>query len=189
MDSFYSENELQNFGFLCIGECVKISRKASIYNAQSMKIGNNVRVDDFCILSGHIEVGNNIHIAAYTALYGGTAGIYIDDYVNLSSRIGIYAICDDFSGESMTSPVIPEQYKNVSSKPVYIGKHTIIGANSIILPGIRIAEGSAFGCFSFVNRESEEWSLNVGIPFHRIGDRKKDILILTEQYEKSRYKV
>ena len=147
--SFYSNDELKEIGLKKWGEGVQISRKASIYGADKISIGNNVRIDDFCILSGKIEIGSYVHIAAYSALYGGTEGIYIEDYANLSSRVSVYSISDDYSGESMTSPMIPDEYKAVVSKPVIIRKHVIIGSTSVILPGVRLLEGSAFGSFSF----------------------------------------
>ncbi|MBQ7920638.1 MAG: acyltransferase [Lachnospiraceae bacterium] len=182
MESFYSRKELEQIGFKALGnENVLISRKASIYGAENMTIGSNVRVDDFCILSGKIELGNHIHIAAYSALYGGELGIYISDYANLSSRICIYSVSDDYSGETMTNPMIPAEYKNVDSRPVYIGKHVIIGSTSVVLPGVKLAEGSAFGCFSFINHDSEPWSVNVGIPFRKIKARTKTILDLEKK--------
>ena len=45
--SFYSEEELQQMGFAHVGHDVMISRKASIYGASNIWIGNHVRVDDF----------------------------------------------------------------------------------------------------------------------------------------------
>ena len=69
MDSFYSQNELLELGFKKIGTNVLISKKSSIYNAQNIEIGDNVRIDDFCLLSGTIKLGNYIHIGAYSALY------------------------------------------------------------------------------------------------------------------------
>ncbi len=69
-----------------------------------MAINDNVRIDDFCILSGHIEIGSYIHIAAYSALYGGQAGIFMDDFLNISSRVFVYSVSDDYSGETMTNP-------------------------------------------------------------------------------------
>lgn len=70
MDSFFSKEELQLLN-IKVGKNVKISRKSSIYG-YNIEIGDNVRIDDFCILSGKIRLGNYIHIAAYSALYGGT---------------------------------------------------------------------------------------------------------------------
>lgn len=184
MNSFYDIEELEALGLKSVGNDVYISKKASIYSADKISIGNNVRIDDFCILSGHIEIGSNIHIAAYTALYGGEEGIYLADYVNISSRVSIYSISDDYSGNSMTSPVIPDKFKKIISLPVYIEKHVIIGATSVVLPGVRLREGSSFGCFSMINRDSEEWSINVGIPFKKIKERSKKILELEKKYIK-----
>lgn len=184
MNSFYSEEELKEIGFRNCGKNVYISRKCSIYGAERIEIGNHVRIDDFCILSGRILLGDYIHIAAYTALYGGEAGITIQDYANVSSRVSIYSVSDDYSGESMSNPMIPEKYKKVVSKPVKIGKHTIIGASSIIMPGVELAEGGSFGAFSFINKNTESWSIYVGIPCKKIKNRKKDLLELEKKFQK-----
>lgn len=183
MNSFYSDEELNSLGLKIVGKNVLISRKASIYGAGLISIGSNVRIDDFCILSGKIEIGNNVHVAAYSALYGGRDGIYIRDYVNLSSRVSVYSVSDDYSGETMTNPTIPDEYKNVESAPVIIDKHVIIGSTSVVMPGVTLREGSAFGCFSYINRDSEPWSINVGIPFRKVKKRKRDLLALQSDYE------
>ena len=77
MSSFYSVDELNTLGLKSFGENVLISRKCSIYSPEKISIGNNVRIDDFCILSGNISLGSHIHISAYSALYG-TKGIIMD---------------------------------------------------------------------------------------------------------------
>lgn len=182
MNSFYSDEELKEIGFRSIGANVLISKKCSIYGAQNISIGNNIRIDDFCILSGKIQLGNNIHVAAYSALYGGTDGITIEDFANLSSRVTVYSVSDDYSGKTMTNPTIPDKYKNVQSAPVFIGRHSIIGSNAVVLPGVVIAEGSSFGSFSFINRDSEAWSINIGIPFKKIKDRSKNLLEIEKMY-------
>jgi serine acetyltransferase len=50
--SFLSREKLMEIGFKSIGENVLLSSKASIYGPENIEIGNNVRIDDFCILSG-----------------------------------------------------------------------------------------------------------------------------------------
>ena len=180
--SFYSEEELRELGLGGCGENVKLSRHASIYGAEHIFLGNNVRVDDFCILSGHIEVGSYVHIAAYSALYGGEQGIFIEDFANLSSRISVYSVSDDYSGETLTSPMIPDRCKHVISQPVRIGKHVIIGSTSVVLPGVTLGEGSAFGSFSFINQDAAPWSIYAGIPIRKIKDRKKQLLQLEREF-------
>lgn len=185
MTSFYSDVELAQIGFKSLGDNVQISRKASIYSAKKISIGDNVRIDDFCILSGKIVLQNYIHVAAYSALYGGEKGIFVDDFANLSSRVSVYSVSDDYSGESMTNPMIPDKYKKTQSAPVYIGRHVIVGSTSVILPGVKLAEGSSFGSFSFINGDSKPWSINVGIPFRKIGDRSRKLLELENEFKTS----
>lgn len=182
MTSFLTEDEIRKVGFRSYGANLKISRHACFYGASEMMIGDNVRIDDFCILSGHIEMGSFIHIAAYSAIYGGDKGIYIDDFAGISSRATIYAVNDDYSGEFMTNPTIPDGYKGVKSERVCIGKHAIIGSTSVVLPGVNIAEGSAFGSFSLINRDSEAWTVNIGIPFRKIKDRSRHLLEMEELF-------
>ena len=65
MNSFYTQNELENLGFKKLGKSVLISRNAVFYGIGKITIGDFVRIDDFCILSGDIILGSHIHIAAY----------------------------------------------------------------------------------------------------------------------------
>ena len=48
---FYSREQLKKIGFKSLGKNVLISDKTSIYSPENISIGNNVRVDDFSILS------------------------------------------------------------------------------------------------------------------------------------------
>ena len=184
MNSFYSNDELEKMGFLSIGENVYISRKASIYGINKISIGSNVRIDDFCILSGKIIIGNNIHIAAGTYIYGGDVGVELSDYSCLSSRCAVYAISDDYSGEFMSNPMIPESYRNVKKESVYIGKHALIGTGCTILPGVNIGFGASVGAMSLVNKDLDDFTINVGIPCKKIKDRSKKLLDLETKFEK-----
>ena len=180
--SVYTPEELQALGFKALGKNVRISRKASIYNPAAISIGDHVRIDDFCVLSagaGGIEIGCFIHIAVYSALIG-AGRIGIADYANLSSRVTVYSSNDDYSGAYMTNPTVPSEYTNVSSQPVYIGKHVIIGSGSVVLPGSDVGLGVAIGALSLVKGNFEEFGVYAGVPAKRVGDRKHDLLI----YEK-----
>jgi acetyltransferase-like isoleucine patch superfamily enzyme len=55
MNSYYSEEELQNLNFKSIGNNNKISRNTKFYNTKNITIGNNCRIDDNCIISS-IEI-------------------------------------------------------------------------------------------------------------------------------------
>jgi Acetyltransferase (isoleucine patch superfamily) len=175
--SFYSREELHALGFKSVGERVMISHKASFYGASRMSIGDNVRIDDFCILSGNITLGSNIHISAYVALYG-AEGITLEDYTGISPRSTIYSAMDDFSGDFLIGSIHDEKLTNVTGGPVKLEKFVQIGCNSVIFPGITIPEGTVVGAMSLVNRPVESWSIYAGIPVRKIKERSKKLLTL-----------
>jgi len=181
--SFYTDKELKKLGLKSYGKNVLISKKTSIYGAENIIIGSNVRIDDFCILTGNISIGSYVHIAAYCALYGKN-GIILRDFSGLSAKVIIYSATDDFNGISMVGPVIPSKFTNVTGGVVILNKFVQIGAGSIIMPNLVLEKGVAVGAMSFVNKSLNAWSINAGIPVRFIKKRNKNILKLEQQLKK-----
>lgn len=181
--AYLTEEQIQEMGFKSIGSDVLLSDKASYYNCKNISIGNNVRVDDFCVLSagdGGIDIGNNIHIAVYTSLIG-AGKIKLQDFCNISSKVAIYSSNDDYSGKFMTNPTVPAQFTNVSHGPVTIGKHVIVGSGSVILPNVILEEGVAVGALSLVNKSCEAFGIYSGVPAKKIKERNKSLLDLEKR--------
>lgn len=178
--SFLSQDELKNIGFKSIGKNVLISNKTSIYNPQNISIGDNTRIDDFCVLSagqGGIEIGKYVHIACYSSLIG-KGKITMKDYSGLSSRVSVYSSSDNYDGEYMTNPCLPEYVTNTIHKDVVIGKHVVIGSNSVVLPGVILCDGCSVGAMSLVNKSVEDRCVMAGIPIKKIKERKTNIFVL-----------
>lgn len=177
MNSFYNVEELAKFGFKNIGQNVLISKKASIYSPSTISIGNNVRIDDFCILSGVVELGSFIHISAYTALYG-KHGIIVSDFCTISGRVLIYSQNDDYSGNFMTNPMVPNEFTNVTGQEVCLLEHSIIGAGSIVLPGANLGVGACLASMSLLKKSIPDFKIYGGVPAKEIGERSKNLLNL-----------
>lgn len=186
--SFYTQEQLLEIGFKSIGENCKISTKTSIYRPEEIEIGNNCRIDDFVILSGKIHLKNNIHIAAFCNLSAGECSIFFEDFSGLAYGCHVFTGTDDYSGRTMTNPTVPLEYKGLKEKNIIIGKHAIIGTNSIIMPGVNIAEGTAVGALSMVTKSTKPWGIYFGNPAKRIKERKKDLLSLEIEYLESKKK-
>ena len=179
MNSFYSETELAKLGLKSYGTNVLISKKCSIYAPEKISVGNNVRIDDFCILSGNVTLGNNVHISAYCALYG-AEGIEFKDYSGCSARTTIYSAMDDFSGDYLIGPMNPKGTTNVTGGKVTIGQFVQLGAHCLVFPNVTIHKGAVVGALSLVNEDVTEWSVYVGIPAKKLKDRSKKLLMLIE---------
>lgn len=175
--SFYSEEELLSMGFKSIGKSCQISRKASFYGNGKISIGDNVRIDDFCILSGNITLGSHIHISAYVALYG-TEGIVLEDYTGISPRSTIYSAMDDFSGDYLIGPIHPQEATNVTGGLVTVKRYSQIGCNCVVFPNLTIEEGVVVGACSMVRNSLDPWMVYAGIPVKPLKHRSKGLLTL-----------
>lgn len=185
MDSFYNQEELGSIGLKSFGINLKLSKKASIYTPETISIGNNVRIDDFCCLVGGkrgIHIGSNVHMAFYCIVLG-NGGVIIEDFAGLSSRCSIYSSTDNYTGSSLTNPTIPAKYKAIIDGEVHLGRHVIIGTNSTILPNVKIGEGCSIGAHSLITKSLEPWGIYFGVPVKRIRDRSKDLLELEKAYK------
>lgn len=186
---YFSLDELRVFGISLPQKPtnIKISKKASLYNPHLMSFDSNIRIDDFCILSGNIKIKSFVHIGAFCALYGGNkntknTGIEIKDFCTISPKATIFSTSDDFSGDFLISPMVEDAFCNVKEAKVTLNKHTQICSNSIILPGVICEEGSVLGAMSLLKNNTNPFSIYAGIPAKKIKNRSKNILILEKQF-------
>lgn len=185
---FLSRQEIEDMGFGRVGRDAKLSAKASYYNCGNIVLGENVRVDDFCILSageGGIELGDHVHIAAYSSLIG-AGKIVFGQYSGVSSRVSVYSSSDDYSGSFMVGPQIPKEFTNIHHADVVIGRHVIVGAGTVILPGVVIEDGVAVGALSMVSKNLQAFSVYSGVPARKLKNRKRQLLAIEEQFLASR---
>ena len=186
-----SREAIKALGFASVGENAQISERASFYGESRIALGNNVRIDDFCVLSagsGGISVGDHVHIAVYSSLIG-VGRITLSNFCNISSRVAIYSSNDDYSGATLTNPTVPGKYTGVTDADVLLGKHVIVGSGSVILPGVTLEEGVAVGALSLVNKRCDAFGIYAGNPARRIKERKRDLLDLEKLFMVSKDKL
>lgn len=176
--SFLSVKELIAIGFKKIGTNVKISRLAQFYNPENIIIGNHVRIDAFSILSSGNEpfvLENYIHIASGVYIWG-NIGFHMKSFSNISAGSKIYTQSDSYCGNYLMGPSVPITYRKVYGSPLILEKHSIIGAGSILLPGIKMGEGVAIGSNSLVTKDCKPWSIYVGSPAKFMKERSNKLL-------------
>ena len=180
--AYYTLDQLEKMHFKSLGKNVKISDKASIYNCDQIEIGDNSRIDDFCVVSGKIKIGRNVHITSMCLVAGGEKGIVFENFTTIAYGVQVFTQSDDYSGKTMTNSTIPVKFKDETKRKVIIEKYSIVGAGSIILPGVILAEGTSVGAMSLIRINTEPWSIYVGSPAKRLKSRSKDLLELKKQY-------
>ena len=180
--AYLTQQQLEQMRFKSLGKNVKISDSTKIYNADQIEIGDNSRIDDFCVLSGKIKIGKNVFMGVHGNLAGGINGIELSDFVTMAYYVNIFTQSDDYLGGTLTNSTVPRKYKNEKFGSVKIGRHAIIGSNSVVMPDAHIAEGCAIGAMSLVTKPTQSWGVYVGVPVKKIKERKRDLLRLEKLY-------
>jgi acetyltransferase-like isoleucine patch superfamily enzyme len=175
---FCSEDELHQAGFKSIGTNVQIDRGCTIIGADNISIGDHVRIDSFCSLiaaDGCLDIGSYVHIGAHSHMLA-SGGISIGDFISISQGVKIYSRSDDYSGGYLNGPMVPHEYTGAVEKAVSIARHSLVGCNTVVLPGVEICEGTSVGAQSLVTGNLDEWSVYAGCPAKKIKERSRDIL-------------
>ena len=180
--TWLTQDELIEMGFGALGKNVLLSSKASYYNNKNIYIGDNVRIDDFCIVSagkGGIRLGRNVHISALSSVVG-QAPIEFADFSGISNKVAVFSSTDDFV-KGMTNPTVPDKFRRLKHIPVILGRHAVVGSNSVLLPGSNLGEGTSVGALSVVRGKLDPWSVYMGNPAKRIMARSKEIMSLEQE--------
>lgn len=186
---YYTDEDLKDAGFKSLGKNVAISKNCTILGIPNISIGDNVRIDSYCSIfatgTGYLTLGSYIHIGGYSALSAGS-GIVMGDFSGLSQGVKIYSRTDDYSGKVLTNPTVPPEFTGITEGKVTLGRHVIVGAGSVILPGAEIGEGASIGALSLVTKDLEEWNVYFGSPAKKLKSRSRELLNLEGQLRSSK---
>ncbi len=142
---------------------VFIGKNVKIYQPNKVSIGSHVSIYDGVIISagnGEVVIGSNTHIDAYSVIRG-DGGVYIGNYCAIASGVKIYSISNQAKEKNK---LIIEQ--PLIRAPVVIEDDVWIGANAVILPGVKVRRGAVIGAGAVVpiGKILECNTIYVGVP-------------------------
>jgi galactoside O-acetyltransferase len=119
----------------------------------------------FVFMQG-ISLGKGVVVNSNTYIYG-KGGVEVGDNVLISPNCSIVAGDHDIKHGI---PIIEQPSK---AEKIIIEKDSWIGANSVVVGGVSIREGSVIGAGAVVTHDTEPYSINVGVPAQKIGERNR----------------
>ena len=126
---------------------------------RTFSIGKNSVVESFSCINnavGDVVIGDFSRIGIHSTVIG---PVTIGSHVNLAQGITVTALNHNFSTKDK---FIDEQ--GVATSPIVIEDDVWIGANAVILPGVKIGRHSVIAAGAVVNRDVPPYSLAVGVP-------------------------
>lgn len=162
-----------------VGENTFLHASAEIRRPHLVSIGKNSAIDYGFYCTVAASIGDHAHIGPHVTAIGGEQGILtMSHFTNLAAGCRIVCGSDDFLGEGLIGANIPDEFKDSQSfGPVTICKFANVGTNSVILPGVTVAEGSVIGANCLVTESTEPWTIYIGSPAkpYKIRNREKMI--------------
>lgn len=144
---------------------IKIASSAYIDASSSINnvlIGDGVKISKRCSVFGSesnlLEIGEHSYIGMNCTINGFAAKVKIGSYVSIAQSVNIMAD----SGPNASSEM--QKYFPLISGEVFIGDHSWIGANSIIMPGVKIGKFCVVAANSFVNSSVDDFTVVGGNP-------------------------
>lgn len=184
---YLTSADLRALGIGRVGEDVLVHEQTNLVGLENIELGDHVRIDPYVILlanaGGWIRLGSYIHIGAGCYL-AGRGGIEMHDFSGLSQGVRVYSVSDDYSGGHLTNPTVPEEYLGLDVGTVTLQRHVIVGAGSIILPGVVLKEGAAVGALSLVVKDLEPWGIYFGAPARRLKERGRALLVMEQALQR-----
>lgn len=178
---FLTPEELAGLGFAEMGENILIHETAVLVGTGNMRLGSHIRIDPYCVISAdeELSIGSHVHVAAHVLLSGG-AGITLQDFAGISHGAKLLSASDDFTSGVLTGPTVPADLRNVHAERIVVGRHAVIGANSVVLPGTKIEDGAMVGALSLARGTLAGWKVHAGVPAKVVGARDKDGVLRAE---------
>lgn len=122
-------------------------------------LGRRSVVESFACINnavGDVIIGDHTRIGLHSTVIG---PVTIGNHVNLAQGITVTALNHNFS-----DPTLPIDAQGISTMPVVIEDDVWIGANAVILPGVRIGRHSVVAAGAVVTRDVPSGSLVAGVP-------------------------
>lgn len=158
-----------------------VSPHVRIRHPEHFEIGAYSIVDDFSYFSTRVRIGTCSHIASGCSVAGGPDRQFtLGDFSSLSSGVKIWCTSDDFVNDVVTivPPGVGPIKDHLIEGDVSFGNCTAVGANTVVMPGNHVPEGTVIGALSFVPAGFvfEPWAVYAGIPIRRLSARNRAIV-------------
>ncbi len=179
MNDFLESKEYDYSKLKLVGTNVFISQNVEIRRPHLVNIGSHVAIDSGFYLTTEAVIGDYIHLGPYITVIGGAESkIIIDDFVTIAAGSRLLAGSDSFLGNGFTSVTAPKKYRDTTKlSTIHIKKFAGVGANVVIMPGIKLAEGCVIGACSLVTKDTEPWTIYAGVPAKPIKTRNSKKMI------------
>lgn len=183
-------------GFKKSGRMTFIGRKVHIKSKKHIESGTGLTIEDGCSINAlcksGVKIGNNFSLGRNSIIectgvirelgekleIGDDVGIAANAFISVRGNVkigsstifgpGVKIFSENHIFEDKSTPIY---LQGASRKGVEIGEDCWIGANAVILDGVKIGKGVVVAAGAVVNKDVDDYSIVGGVPAKVIGTR------------------
>lgn len=141
-----------------IGPGVRIGKGTKVWNFVNLygcEIGDNCVISSYAEIGRNVKIGNNCKIECRVFL---PSGVIVEDNVFIGPSV------------TFTNDKYPKAVGEWKITKTFVKKGASIGANSTIICGVTIGEGSIVGAGSVVTKDVPPYTVVAGNPARKLRD-------------------
>ncbi len=171
--------------FAELGRGVVFGRNVVIRHPHKIKIGDNVIIDDNCVLDAKgcqgtdFIIGNNVILSRGCILSAKDGTLSIGDNTNFGANCLVYAVKETTIGRDTLFAAqcyvggsmyhfertdIPPIQQGSYANGISIGDGCWLGAGVKVIDGVKVGNGVILGTGAVVNKNIEAFTVAVGVP-------------------------
>jgi len=150
-----------------VGQDVEFAENVRIFQPEWVSIGNNVQFLYGVYVqpcSSEVTIGDDTHFAPYAVLYGPLE-------IGRGVAVAAHAVFASVGHAKEPADTWFIKLKAVKKK-IVVEDNVWIGANAVIIQGVRIGAGSIVGAGAVVTHDVEPYSVVGGVPARLIRKRR-----------------
>jgi acetyltransferase-like isoleucine patch superfamily enzyme len=169
-----------------VGKNVVFGRSLTLRHPRKIRIGDNVIIDDNCVLDAKgqtnsgIDIGDSVFIGRNSILYCKDGNMDIKDKVNIGANCEIYSkgylsigqgtmiaaysylMCGGRYRYQTDIPLAAQS--SYSAGPTEIGENCWLGSKAVVLDNVSIGHNSVVGAGAVVTKSLPKNTLAMGVP-------------------------
>jgi acetyltransferase-like isoleucine patch superfamily enzyme len=151
------------------GKNLKIAENVKILNPELVSVGDNVTFYYGVYVQptgGEIVIGSDTHFAPFGIFYG---PLSVGNKCAVAAHVVFASVAHSHADSD-----VPFIEQPMDQRMITLEDNVWIGANAVILPGVRIGTGSIIGAGAVVTKDVPPYSVMGGVPVRLIRKRKED---------------
>lgn len=147
---------------------------ASVYilKPEVVRIAESARIDWQVKIEGGngVTIGEHCHISSFSHLNVGGGRLDFGDHSGCSSHVVICSGQPDLAFRHISAADLPENQHPLRLRTT-IGRHVVIFAGAVILPGVTVGDYAVIGAGAVVTKDVPAFAVMMGVPARMVDHR------------------